>query len=186
MKSIKQETLRHKEAFEYYYLIGDKRSYSKVAKEFSVSETSIKKWSQSFNWAERVVQRDIEIGKKLEEKTKKAVVNEKANYRKIVNVLVSRFVERLKANDKLSLIMEVSDLEKLIKLDLLLMGEATDRSEATEEHKFTEKKIENAYNELYPEVKVKEEDGKTKEADKEDEAEDIISKINEKQRQKEQ
>jgi len=35
------EKLRHKEAFEYYYILGEKRSYVEVGYKLGISETSI-------------------------------------------------------------------------------------------------------------------------------------------------
>jgi len=64
-----KETLKHREVFEFYYSIGDKRNLSSVAVQYKFSERSIAKWSKLFNWQERIEQRDIEIGKELEKKT---------------------------------------------------------------------------------------------------------------------
>jgi hypothetical protein len=133
-----KETLRHKEAFEYYYILGDKRSYPQVASKFTVSRTSIKKWSKAFNWQERVEQRDIEIGKGLEAKTNENVVNTKADYRAEIKVqfsifkfMLNKLIEKFKNNEPLeiknldNLKIVVDSYEKLIRLDLTLIGEAS-------------------------------------------------------------
>lgn len=75
------ETKRHGDAFDYYYSLGSDRSCQQVATEFTVSRTSVQKWKKAFNWIERIIQRDLEINKKTEEKTNKAIVNTKADYR---------------------------------------------------------------------------------------------------------
>jgi len=133
-----KETLRHKEAFEYYYILGDKRSYPQVASKFTVSRTSIKKWSKAFNWQERVEQRDIEIGKELEAKTNETVLNTKADFRaeikiqlSIFKVMLNKLIEKFKENKGL----EIKDLDnlkivvdsyiKLVSLYLTLIGEAS-------------------------------------------------------------
>jgi hypothetical protein len=149
-----KETLRHKEAFEYYYSLGDKRSYPQVSDKFTVSQTSIKKWASNFSWQERIIQRDIEIAKSLEKKTNRTIVNEKANYRKIIKVIIGKFVETIqtKIRDKqdLDIIKDLADLEKLIKLDLLLMGEATGREESViQERTFSNERIKAAHEALY-------------------------------------
>jgi len=118
-----KETLLHSEAFEYYYSLGKDRSLVQVAQKFSKSETSVNKWNKAFSWQERIELRDIENSKKLAEKTDSTIVNEKANYRKIIKAAIATFVEKLKSKE--IKVIEVSDLEKLIKLDLLLMGEST-------------------------------------------------------------
>lgn len=122
-----KETLKHREAFEFYYGLGETRSYQKVADHYGISKTSVYKWAQEFNWNDRVTQRDIEISKKLEKKTNTTVINEKARYRTIIRTAISDFAKRL--NDKEIVVDSVLDLERLIKLDLLLMGEETERTE---------------------------------------------------------
>jgi len=122
-----KEKLKHKEAFEYYYSLGNERSYPKVASKFIVSRTSIKKWSKAFNWQDRIELRDIANGKKLEAKTDKAVVNSKADYRALIRKVVKEFEKKLK--DKKIIISKPGDLAEMAKLDLLMMGEATERGE---------------------------------------------------------
>ena len=119
------ETLQQKEAFEYYYGMGADRSYNAVSIKFNVSKGTIANWGKKFNWPERVEQRDIENARELEKKTNNTIVNEKANYRKIIKDAIATFVNNLKDN-KID-VGNIQDLERLIKLDLLLMGEATER-----------------------------------------------------------
>jgi len=130
------ETLRHREAFEYYYSLGDKRSYPQVALKFTVSKTSLKKWAKAFNWKERVGLRDIENAKSLEKKTNQTVVNTKADYRAeiktqlgILKAMLNKVIQDFKNNNILD-VDNVKDLEKVINsydklcnLDLKLMGE---------------------------------------------------------------
>lgn len=117
------ETLQHKEAFEYYYSLGDSRSFKLVESKFKVSNMSVARWSKAFNWQERITQRDIEISKGLEKKTNTTILNEKANYRRIIKESISGIGE-IKINNP-------KDLDTLVKLDLLLMGEATEKSETS-------------------------------------------------------
>lgn len=133
-----KETLKQKEAFELYYSLGDKRSLMSVACQCGVSERTVARWSKLFNWQERVEQRDIENARRLEEKTNETVVATKANYRKIIKAAIGRWVKRFQGGE--IDVESVWDLERLVKLDLLLMGEPTDRSEhesrVTERHEY--------------------------------------------------
>lgn len=122
-----KEKLKHKEAFEYYYSLGDKRTLKKVALQYACSIPGVKKWSIAFNWQDRIELRDIENGKKLEAKTDKAIVNSKADYRALIRKVVKEFEQKLK--DKKIIISKPGDLAEMAKLDLLMMGEATDRGE---------------------------------------------------------
>lgn len=122
-----KEKIKHREAFEYYYILGDKRTLQAVANKFTVSRQSVDKWKREFNWLSRAEQRDIDNGKKLEAKTNKAVVNSKADYRELIRKTVEIYKKKLK--DGKIIIARPQDLETLAKLDLLMMGEATDKGE---------------------------------------------------------
>ena len=122
-----KETLRHKEAFEYYYSLGDKKSITEVARKFTLSRASISKWSKAFNWQDRIVQRDIENGKELSKKVNDNIVNSKADYRALIRQTVDLYKKRL--DEGKIIISRPQDLETLAKLDLTLMGEATDITE---------------------------------------------------------
>ena len=134
-----KETLKHREAFEYYYSIGDKRNITKVAQKFTVSRASVSKWSRVFNWQKRIEQRDIEIGNKLEKKTNEIVLNTKTDYREQIQNSLKMLKDAIRAASikgkdgelKLNIaVTSINDLnqvinsiEKLIKLDIKLMGE---------------------------------------------------------------
>jgi len=122
-----KETLRHREAFEYYYSLGDKKSITEVARKFTLSRASISKWSKAFNWQDRIVQRDIENGKELSKKVNDNIVNSKADYRALIRQTVDLYKKRL--DEGKIIISRPQDLETLAKLDLTLMGEATDITE---------------------------------------------------------
>jgi len=124
-----KETLRHREAFEYYYILGEKRSITEVARKFTLSRASISKWSRAFNWQLRIVQRDIENSKALTKKINKDVVNSKADYRASIKKVVKKFEDKLD-KDKIQ-ICRTSDLAEMANLDLKMMGEATDELEIT-------------------------------------------------------
>jgi len=124
-----KETLRHREAFEYYYILGEKRSITEVARKFTLSRASISKWSRAFNWQLRIVQRDIENSKALTKKINKDVVNSKADYRALIKKVVKKFEDKLD-KDKIQ-ICRTSDLAEMANLDLKMMGEATDELEIT-------------------------------------------------------
>ncbi len=53
-RTLAKEQPHHEKAFEYYYGLGEKRSYNKVAKEFNVSVSTVKLWGKSLRWKERL------------------------------------------------------------------------------------------------------------------------------------
>lgn len=135
LQTIKKETLKHKEAFEFYYSLGSVRSYQKVAEEYKVTLKSVAQWSKSFNWQERIAQRDIEIGQQLKEKTMDTIINEKANYRKIVKLAMSQLVESMRAGE---MTYRIQDLERLIRLDMYLLGESEANVKVENTHTLSE------------------------------------------------
>ena len=122
-----KEKIKHKEAFEFFLSIGgmaSDKNVRKVAENWQVSERTIWRWYKKYNWKERVEQRNIENGKKLERKVDKAIVQSKANYRALISKVVKKFEDKLK--DGKIRIERPEDLNVMAKLDLLLMGEAVE------------------------------------------------------------
>lgn len=145
-----KETLRHAEAFEYYYSLGKDRSLKSVASRFKVDERSVARWSRNFNWQGRIVQRDMELAKKLQEGTNKSILDIKADYRKEINEnlkIVKAEIQsalrvvidettgkktvqlKFSVNEVDELIKLIASYEKLIRLDLELAGAITFKGE---------------------------------------------------------
>jgi len=150
-----REGTKHRKAFDYYYGLGDDRTSQMVANRFSVSRRSVEVWKKEFNWQERIQQRDIENAKRIEKKTDNTIVNAKADYRfwikKRLKEIETEYnylsrvygtakekiekgeieVGSIKDLTDLSRVMQGVDKERreFVKLDMLLIGEATDRHE---------------------------------------------------------
>jgi hypothetical protein len=144
-----QETKEHGDAFDAYYSMGEDRSLRLLAGDRGVSVKTAKKWSTEFNWQLRITQRDFTINERTEEKTNKAIVNTKADYRagiakdlaslktiregykKLVDDAIKAIQEgEIKISDAKEFDTVISSLKKLydldkdyIKLDLGLVGE---------------------------------------------------------------
>lgn len=81
-----KEQQRHRDAYCYYRDMGEtegKRSLAKVAKKFSVSETSINKWNKELNWQEKVMLHDQAIAKGVQEKMMPEWIETKAYLLKV-------------------------------------------------------------------------------------------------------
>lgn len=115
-----KETLRHQQAFEFYYMLGPERSLGKVASQFNISRPTATMWSQKLNWDARIVERDRENMREIREQNNEDVKNQMEAYRKIIKASVSDYIKRLK--DGKVKIDTVNDFAKLVKLDMDLCG----------------------------------------------------------------
>ena len=136
-----KEAPEHIKIFELYYSMGKDRSikklWNKLCQDYTEvmpkipSYPTLKLWSKKFNWQQRVEQRDIENSKALENKlskeVNKTIVNSKADYRALIKKVVIEFEKRLK--DGKIKISKPEDLSIMAKLDMLMMGEATEKGE---------------------------------------------------------
>lgn len=121
------ETLEQKQAFEYYYNLDSNRNLREVARHFGKSPATIFNWNKKFNWQERVEIRDSENARRIEQASNETIVEVKAKYHKIIKAVIGKFVEDFQqGNIK---IRSIKDLEKLMRLDLELLGEDSRKTE---------------------------------------------------------
>lgn len=146
MRQIKEETKLHIQAFEYYYSLGIVRSITKVAAKFKVCNHAVAEWSTSFQWQKRIQQRNAEVsgimldensinpdndpslGLGIDESMVKDIANLseqdkidiRTKYREVVLLAIQTFKNRLLTN---RVKVNISDIQKLIQLDLALLGE---------------------------------------------------------------
>jgi hypothetical protein len=121
------ETQRHLAAFELYVAQGGRRSYRAVASATGVTVMAIRYWARSFDWQTRVRQRDAGIAQKLAKRTDESIVQVKAKYHAMINKIVEALcrhhlgkdLKELRNPEKTTL----TDLERLVRLDLMLLGE---------------------------------------------------------------
>ena len=115
-----KETEAQKQAFDLYYGMGSNRSLEAVANTVGKSSRTIGEWSRRFNWADRIVQREIEEAT-AQGSTANSVIDAKAEYRQIIRALIATFVKDYK--DGKIKIKNIQDFERIVKLDLMLLGD---------------------------------------------------------------
>lgn len=115
-----KETLRHQQAFEYYYMLGPERSLGKVAAKFNISRPTATVWSQKLNWDQRIIERDNKNMQAIRDKNDEDVVSNMESYRKIIRASVGDYIKRLK--DGKVKIDTVRDFTQLVRLDMELCG----------------------------------------------------------------
>jgi len=126
-KTIKNETLEMREAFEYYYSLGEARGLKATAAFMNRGFASIKRWSTSFGWIERVKARDAAVGAKMEEKAIHNQVTSKMEYRSIIRELVEKF--KIDVENGTIKIRSVKSFIELAALDMDLMGDTLGEDE---------------------------------------------------------
>lgn len=120
-KIIKTETARHREAFEFYYGLGQERSLAKVATQYGVSEQAVADWSGSFGWQARIVEREAHVAAQLSERVARQEVDRRAQNLKILDALKAKFVQKLRMNE--IKIESVRDIEVILRLEAEILAE---------------------------------------------------------------
>ena len=92
-----RETRRHIEAFEFYYGLGQPRSLEQVARKFSVTPTAAAGWSSAFAWANRIRERDREVGARIVERNKSDIVKMTERHLRVTRAIQGNFVTGLQA-----------------------------------------------------------------------------------------
>ena len=127
-----REKQKHIDAFDYFYQLGGAASAEncrRVAEKFQISERTFWNWYKKLGWKERVHLRNIDVGKKVEEKTNTTIADNKANYLSYVHKLFNDWKAKVDSGEVPVEIKSVSDVDKIVKLALLLQDEATDKTE---------------------------------------------------------
>ena len=125
-------------AFEYYYSLFDNRSYKKVSEKFKVHIMTVATWARKFKWKSKVLARNIDVEEKLREETCHSVIKVKKRYSIMFQQVVEDFFKYEKTMREKAIaegkehkgpIQDITDLEKVVKLHLLMLGDATERRE---------------------------------------------------------
>lgn len=139
------ETLRHREAFEYYYKLEDKRNITKVARHFTVCRASISNWSRWFKWGERIKERDEQNALALAKQNDKDIIRDKTKDLKLVEIAKEVWTQQLTGKIAIkcpnckhqysvpvgskALKAQFRDLDTFIRLSEFLSGQADSRPE---------------------------------------------------------
>lgn len=91
----REETPEQKQAFETYFLMGDDRSYRKLAKTLGKGSTTISNWSKWFNWQERIEERDKQVDKIVEQRNNKTMAELKLEQARQIDAVMNRFWEKV-------------------------------------------------------------------------------------------
>lgn len=122
----RRETDRHGSAWEYWYALGHGRSIAEVAKRFHVSVQAVNGWRSAFSWDRRLADRERVVSGLVAEKCAEEEAQSRADYLKLCRATVIKYAEAIQGG---KLIISPSDFDRIARLEQLLRGKATDRSE---------------------------------------------------------
>ena len=125
-RHLVKEQPHQAKAFEYYYSLGEHRSYEKVATEFGVAVSTVKLWGTSFRWKQKIRDRDLEIAREVATRTLGSEVSRRERNTQIIQMAI---LQLAKAVAEGQVKMTLSDLDKLIRLEAYLNDEPESRQE---------------------------------------------------------
>lgn len=115
------EQEHHKKVFEFYYGLGEGRSYKVVAREFGVALGTVRVWGRTFSWKQRCRQRDAEVARAMADRSLEENMEGLARNRKIVKM---GLVQVAKAVAEGTVKVTMSDLDRLVRLEEYLREES--------------------------------------------------------------
>jgi hypothetical protein len=121
----KHEAGKHQSAFELYYAMGADRSLSAVAHQLGASVQALQGWSAAFGWQRRVAERERFVATRTAQKAIQDEAQSRADALKICRAVQVRFAQALSSGAPVG----ARDFIEATKLEQLLRGKATDRSE---------------------------------------------------------
>lgn len=125
-RMVQIEREHHEQAFEVYSQLGPKRSHKAVANELGVSLASVKNWSRSFRWRERIAERESQVAREVASRSLTDEVSRRERSVRIVELALIRLAKSISQGD---VRMTLSDLDKLIRLESFLRDEPESRQE---------------------------------------------------------
>jgi len=114
------EQEHHKKAFEFYYGLGEGRSYKLVAGEFGVALGTVKMWGKVFGWRQRCRERDAEVVRTMADRSLEEGMESLARNRKFVKMGLIQVAKAI-AEGKVKVSM--ADLDRLVRLEEYLREE---------------------------------------------------------------
>lgn len=120
------------QAFHMYVAMGGDRSLVRLAKELKVPASRVRAWNTKNHWSSRLRDIDQRVAEKLKKEAEKSVIESVVAIKKrqadIAKIVISNMMKRLNQmiQDGIGLDFNVSDLEKMMKHELLVTGAATE------------------------------------------------------------
>ncbi len=121
------------DAFEYYVSLGPSRSYSAVAERYGVSKRAVTKLAAREDWSERLYRIEHEAREKTDAKLVDDLGEMRERHIKTLKAMHARALNALKQFPLNSGMEAIKAAETVIKLERLVMGEVSERTELSVE-----------------------------------------------------
>ena len=115
-------------AFYHYYNMGQSRKMSDLSSVMGLSENKLKGWRRRFNWDRRIKALDSKVVGYIDEKFGDLYSEVKGICQQVIFDLMQTAKDDIESGELK--IESVKDLETVMKMDLLLRGDATERVES--------------------------------------------------------
>lgn len=121
------------ESFDHYVALGPDRSYDAVAKKYGVSKATVLRHAEKHRWQERLREAENASREVANKKAVDTLQEVKARQLQEARILEHRALEALKTLPPEKAVKAAVMLQIAWKQELLLLGEATERSELSVE-----------------------------------------------------
>lgn len=110
----------------YIALGATERSFARIAREFRVSEVTVRKWARRDHWVEAAAKADAEAAETARRKAVRTIEQRNERTVELVEALRDRAIEKI---DEVDVNVAVRALPRYAHLEQLIAGEATARVE---------------------------------------------------------
>ena len=121
------------EAFDFYLSLGPERTYEAVAAHFGASLGGVKKVALRESWQARLAEIEDEVQARLDKRFADEVEEARDRHLKTVRAMMGRALKGLQQYPLASGMEAIRAAELAIKLERLIMGEASERTAVTAE-----------------------------------------------------
>ena len=121
----------HDDAFAFWVLLGEDRTYAQVAAKYEVSQRAVVKAAARERWAERLAEVEKAAREQADRKLAEGRAEMLMRHRRMLQAMAARAIKAISEYPLTSGMEGMRAAEMVIKLERLVAGEASERTEHT-------------------------------------------------------
>ena len=121
----------HDDAFAFWVLLGEDRTYAQVAAKYGVSQRAVVKAAARERWAERLAEVEKAAREQADKKLAEGRAEMLVRHRRMLQAMAARAIKAISEYPLTSGMEGMRAAETVIKLERLVAGEASERTEHT-------------------------------------------------------